>query len=251
MVTNMEKLMAEIPSPNVTAIHSLDFDKYKSFTKGDFSVLCHKNGIFEFRYNARKPDFHLVPVYDAFGIYQSQTYNVNVTGCKTSNFDKVGSVRFCTMNYNFASILTNIIKDFSVLDIIKDESGDWLEMVNVSQYFRFMMYKRGGEHFPHWDTDFAYDYNGTITKYSVVVYFTDNVTGEIAFVDETNTEFANSTLDWTRQATDEEIYLKINPSFFKIVAFPHTLCHTVLPFQDKNTGDRIICRGDILYRKCK
>ena len=79
-----------------------------------------------------------------------------------------------------------------------------------------------------------------------MAYFTECQTGELAFVKDTRGE----TTDWDRQAKDDEIYLKILPAPLKIVVFPHTLCHTVLPFTDKG-NERIICRGDILYKRAR
>lgn len=251
------KLMLEIPSPNVTKIIPLDFEELSGIQPKDFDISQHKNGIYEF--DLILPGSRLGKLNDiysmiarAFLAYRDHIYDVDVTGFKKNDGtpSSVGSTRFCTMNYDFAEFLTNIMKYRSVLDIIKDENGSWWEMLNVSQYFRFMRYQTGGEHYPHLDSDFEYEYNGAVTKYTVVVYFTRCNTGEIAFVDGTGTEFEGKTCDWSRQAKDEEIYLKIKPDVLKIVAFPHTLCHTVLPFTD-NCNVRMICRGDILYKKVK
>lgn len=245
----MDKLMLEMPSPNVHKIIPMDFLSLKSFPT-DFVVTPHENGIFEFDLPIQIDQHVLNIAHAAFDAHEKYIYDVSVTGFKTTidEYAPKGSTRFCTMNYQFAEFLTKAIKHRSAVDVIKDEQGNWMEMVNVSQYFRFMRYEGGGQHFPHYDSDFEYEYNKTFTKYSLVVYFTRCQTGELAFVNNNGHEFEGLTTDWNRQATDEEIYLKILPTPMKIVVFPHTLCHTVLPFTDKGS-ERIICRGDILYKK--
>jgi hypothetical protein len=252
----MEKLMLEMPSPNVTKMIPLDLGSKldKLVSPSDFVVTPHGKGIFEFTYHSKVANldgYIKTCVEDAFLAYKTNIYDVGVNGLKDDPLShKVGSTRFCAMDYDFAEFLTKIVKYRSAVDVIQDENGNWMEMLNVSQYFRFMRYKTGGEHFPHYDSDYTYEYNGAVTKYSLVAYFTRCQTGQFAFVDDQNTEFEGKIQDWSRQAKDEEIYLKVTPTPLKILVFPHTLCHTVLPFTDKNT-DRIICRGDLLFKKAQ
>lgn len=250
----MKDLMFEMCSPNITGLIPFKFQEFDQLDTSNFIVTPHGNGIFEFTYNHPhwgKPI--KVGVENIFNAHSDHIYNVNVTGLKTYRENPaVGSTRFCTMHYDFAAFLTKIIKHRCVVDVISEDNQpyirssdrNWYEMLNVSQYFRFMKYLAGGEHFPHYDSDFHYEYNGAITKYSLVVYFTECQTGELAFVKDTRGE----TTDWDRQAKDDEIYLKILPAPLKIVVFPHMLCHTVLPYTDKG-NERIICRGDILYKR--
>ena len=104
-----------------------------------------------------------------------------------------------------------------------------------------MKYENGGQHYPHYDTDFVIDKN-TITKYSLVMYFNDCKDGELVFCKDFRENHQNS--DWNRQVKEEEILLKIKPTAGMIVLFPHTLCHAVLPF----TGEeRNIVRGDLEF----
>lgn len=245
----MEKLMLEMPSPNVSKIIPMNFLSLSSFPT-DFVITPHANGIFEFDFPLKTDQRIKDIAQTAFEAHEKHIYDVGVTGFKSSldEYAPVGSTRFCTMNYPFAEFLTKVVKHRSVVDLIKDENGNWMEMLNVSQYFRFMRYTSGGQHFPHYDTDYEYEYNKAVTKYSLVAYFTRCETGAIAFVNHKGNEFEGKTTDWNRQATDDEIYLKILPAPLKIVVFPHTLCHTVLPYTDKGS-ERIICRGDILYKK--
>ncbi len=247
----MDKLMLEMPSPNVTKMIPLSFSDITRIEPNYFTVTPHPNGIYEYTYLGNRGQVISDCAQYAFEhTYKDHIYDVDVSGFKKPGDvtpAAVGSQRFCTMNYGFAEFLTKIIKHRSAVDVIQDENGNWMEMLNVSQYFRFMRYKAGGEHFPHYDSDFEYKYNGAVTKYSLVAYFTKCDTGELAFVNDKGTKFEGIINDWDRQAEDKEIYLKIKPAPLKIVVFPHTLCHTVLPYTDN--GERIICRGDLLYKK--
>jgi hypothetical protein len=105
-----------------------------------------------------------------------------------------------------------------------------------------MRYSKGGEHFPHYDSDFHG--SNYVTKYSLVMYFNDCESGELAFVDDPRRPVTES--DWERQATGEEIYRKITPRAGRIVLFPHTLCHTVLPFRGEASFRRVV-RGDLVF----
>lgn len=246
-------LMKEVPSCNVT--HILDIELGGPGMPHHFDIINHGKGVFEFNPIAclrtdKGKEYILEKLKRAFDTYQQHdaVYPVTITGLKTTDDDQIGSQRFCTMDYSFAQYLTNVIQHRSVVDIIQSQN-QWFEMINVSQYFRFMKYSRSGEHYPHYDSDFEYQYNNAITKYSVVVYFNDCDSGELAFIDD-NTPNAYNFSDWPQQAEDREIWLKIKPSYMKIVLFPHKLCHTVLPFIDKD-NIRYICRGDILFSRCK
>lgn len=241
----MTNLMREIPSPNVSKIIETRIAPFL-YSSSQYDIISHGRGVFEFNPTCSSlTDMILEKIQQAFEKYAQNgaTYPVSITGLKCVS-NGVGSTRFCTMDSSFAKYLTDVVSGRSVVDIIRADDN-WMEMINVSQYFRFMKYESGGEHFPHYDSDFVYDYNGAVTKYSLVVYFNDCDSGELAFIDDV-TEHSGDCSDWERQATDEEIWLKIKPSCMKIVLFPHTLCHTVLPFTDKN-NTRYICRGDILF----
>jgi hypothetical protein len=242
----MNMLMRELPSPNVTQMIDI-YLTHELYSPSQYDIISHGRGVFEFRpSNSHLTESILKTTQKAFQKYalNEAIYPVSTTGLKEIDGNGIGSTRFCTMDSRFASYLTDVISGRSVVDIIKD-NNHWMQMINVSQYFRFMKYESGGEHFPHYDSDFVYEYNGAVTKYSLVVYFNDCDTGELAFVND-DTSHSGDCTDWERQATDDEIWLKIKPSCMKIVLFPHTLCHTVLPFTDEN-NTRYICRGDILF----
>lgn len=250
-------LYPEQVSPNVTYINNQYIDEVfcKISPQQQLDIKCHGDGIFEIDVLNQNLDF-TSGIKQQFNLYgaQNQLYPVSVTGLKDVS-GGVGSERFCTMSSSLAAWLTDVIAGKCLVDYVAQEPTvtkfhgsvrNEFSFLNVSQYFRFMKYTKGGEHFPHYDSDFEYNRgaNIAVTKYSLVMYFTDCDTGEFAFVNDTRGE----TTDWNRQVTEDEIYLKIKPRRNKILLFPHTLCHTVLPFTDVD-NERVIVRGDILFKK--
>ncbi len=254
----------EILSPNVTHINNSHIESgIRSTVQGGFpeyTVNCHGNDIYEF-----VPVFPsgfvplAISVKSAFNAYNNagHLYDVSTSGLKDLTAG-VGSKRFCTFSDQLAAFLTDIISEKSFLQTytekIETESTGTVknyEFVNVSKYFRFMQYYNGGEHFPHYDSDFHYNNtrDPAVTKFSVVMYFSDCETGEFCFVnDSRRDDFGQTpTTDWEQQATNEEITLRIKPSVGKILLFPHNLCHTVLPYTDTH-GSRMVARSDILFR---
>lgn len=234
--------MNEIKSPNVKKIIPLQIaEVITSHDPEKFTIIDHDRGIFEFNYDCmiNQPSIELAARMD-FNRHKTSDclYEVDVTGIKSDY--GVGSERFCTMNKKLSEWLSKVIVGNSVVDFIPGH-----EIIGVSKYFRFMRYKSGGEHFPHYDSDFVHPFDpNKVTKYSLVMYFTDCDSGEFAFVKDNRKDHGNK--DWQIQAKEDQIELKILPKALKILIFPHTLCHTVLPFTDKNK-ERIIVRGDIYF----
>lgn len=247
-------------SPNVTMVR-----------KG-FSPAC--GGFFDFFHNpvatmhpngAIQIDSHISSdvinrMRETFNEYEQagHLYPVSVTGLKTGENDPVGSHRFCNMDRVLADAVTravnqlgiaqfNVVERDSFINIGECTGTSWDTLDRCSDYFRFMHYDSGGEHFPHYDSDFIFPNDSDrYTGYTVVIYFTDCETGEFAFVNDTRVNHGFT--DWDRQATDDEITLRIKPKEGRILLFPHNLCHTVLPFTDV-ANDRIIARGDLIFRK--
>lgn len=183
-----------------------------------------------------------------FGVYTNvnAVYPVNKTGLKTAS-DEVGSHRFCTQSRNLSELLHHILYKTDLFNGFFGDGGEALySFEGVSEYFRFMCYSNGGMHFPHYDSDFEYQGTNLVTKMSVVVYFSDNNSGELAFVEDEpfNQEVKN---DWHRQADDDEITMRIKPKFGRIVIFPHDKCHTVLEL--KENTHRVVVRGDLVFEK--
>ena len=227
-------LIKEAPSPNVTKNIPFAFD----MPSGYLDYTCEvNNGIYIFDPHYQDDADVIQNAFDnAFDLYRDKMYPVDVTGFKNPE-GRIGSERFCTMSSSLAMFFTRVIINSNMLDLYNGE-----EFVQVSKYFRAMKYQNGGEHFPHYDSNFVLD-DTLITKMSLVCYGDDCETGEIAFVrsfrDDQNTQ------DWDRQATDDEIFLKVKPKAGRIVVFDHRVCHTVLPYtEDKQ---RRVLRGDLIF----
>ena len=176
-------------------------------------------------------------------------YDVGVTGLKDNK--GVGSKRFCTHDLGLSRLIDHALKSAGILQYYNDGM-----YAGCSQYWRFMRYRAGGEHFPHYDGDFRWILpNGSICKttHSVVCYFSDCTTGEFAFVrgdkaleDEMRVKGVYAG-DWDRQANESEIIKKVKPRNGRVLIFPHDRLHTVLPFTESH--DRIIARGDLIFKE--
>ena len=256
--------MSLIISPNVKRIYNNHFAKILSYTPSSileyYDVLDEK--IIVINIQNQKYTDHLQNQFDTwFNHFKSEDLveNVSITGIKENMNDGQGSTRYSTNSPKLSEYLTDILNSFN-LNIRADFYEDFNSVNNkckyskVSDYFRFMKYTSGGQHYPHYDTDFQLD-ESTITKYSLVMYFNDCEDGELIFCKDNRRIFIKTafesfnhknTSDWDRQVEEEEILLKIKPKAGMIVLFPHTLCHAVLPF----TGEeRNIVRGDLEFVK--
>lgn len=171
-------------------------------------------------------------------------YDVTRTGLpNTESSEEVGSTRFCTNSLAFVRMMNGIIQNSCVFP----ETYKGEKFFSVSPYLRCMLYQNGGMHFPHYDSDYEFQNDKTLaTRYSLVMYLTDNDSGEIAFIDD-KTEWKETQSDWDRQATDDEIFLKLKPKAGRIVLFPHDLCHSVLELTDDKP--RAMIRGDVIFTK--
>lgn len=251
--------MSLIISPNVKRVYNNHFAKILSYTPSSilkyYDVLDEKVIIINIE-NQKYTD-HLQNQFDTwFNHFKSEglVENVSITGIKENMNDGQGSTRYSTNSPKLSEYLTDILNSFN-LDIRADFHRDYDSIINickyskVSDYFRFMKYTLGGQHYPHYDTDFIIDKN-TITKYSLVMYINDCEDGELVFCKDNRppkTEMSfigTDTSDWNRQVEEEEILLKIKPTAGMIVLFPHTLCHAVLPFTGR---ERNIVRGDLEF----
>ena len=243
--------MSLIISPNVKRIYNNHFEKNLNYTPSSilkyYDVLDEKVIVINIQ-NQEYIDY-LQNQFDIwFRHFKSEglVEDVSITGIKENMNDGQGSSRYSTNSPKLSEYLTNILNSFN-LNIRADFHKDYDSIINickyskVSDYFRFMKYMSGGQHYPHYDSDFVIDKN-TITKYSLVMYFNDCKDGELVFCKDFRENHQNS--DWNRQVKEEEILLKIKPKAGMIVLFPHTLCHAVLPF----TGEeRNIVRGDLEF----
>lgn len=232
-------------SPNVTYVNNTLMSNLVLELSGTTTEsTIHPNGIVQI-------DTHDISSHyqDSFRLYESKghIYPVTKSGLTlTDECKEVGSERFCTNNVDLAEALSGIIARSDAFPHVYKDSV----LHSVSPYFRFMRYRKGGMHFPHYDSDYNYSYPNKhlVTRYSLVMYFTDCQTGEIAFIND-NTVHCQDKSDWTRQAKEEEIYLKVKPKSGRIVLFPHHLCHSVLEFDDGENAERAMLRGDLIFSK--
>ena len=256
--------MSLIISPNVKRIYNNHFKKILNYTPDSIleyhDILDEKVIIINIQ-NKEYIDY----LQNQFNIWfnyfklKGLVENVSITGIKENMNDGQGSSRYSTNSPKLSEYLTDILNSFN-LNIIADFHEDFNSVNNkckyskVSDYFRFMKYTSGGQHYPHYDTDFQLGKN-TITKYSLTMYLNNCEDGELVFCKDSRLlkieipfdSFSHKdTSDWDRQVKEEEILLKIKPTAGMIVLFPHTLCHAVLPFTGK---ERNIVRGDLEFVK--
>ena len=232
-------------SPNVKRIYNNHFDNLRSSVP-DCSLQYHTIDSKQVIVIKIHDKDHLSDLQDEYHTWYKQFQkdglleDVSITGVKENMNDGQGSTRYSTNSLHLSTYLTKIINSFD-LDLY-DYHQDLLHKFNkVSYYFRFMKYKSGGQHYPHYDSD--YSDRRRVTKYSLVMYFNDCDDGELVFCEDSRENHHNS--DWDRQCKEDEILLKIKPQKGLIVLFPHTLCHSVLPF----TGEeRNMVRGDLEFR---
>ena len=244
----------ELVSPNVKYSNASFLSKSitkKMLNNYDGECFFHENDIVELKlFNNINKDVDAITteVLDWFYLMSKKefTYDVSTTGrIEDLNSETFGSSRFCIHNEILSNLIFDRLKKMSINQVYKDENDVFWNFLGVSKYWRFMKYNDGGEHYPHYDSDFMTNKN-QFTKFSCVVYFTDCNSGEFAFVNHDGKDKS----DWTRQAHENEISLKVLPRKMNVLIFPHTLCHTVLPFNPiSNDEVRIIARGDLIYEK--
>jgi hypothetical protein len=126
---------------------------------------------------------------------------------------------------------------------------NWIP-VGVSPMLRYMKYETGGQHFAHYDAAFIYPGGEYRTLKSFVLYLTTNKSGATRFINDRQAlpVWERDHSDWTRPAYPGEVIKIIQPEKGNMLVFDHRMCHDVEPY-DGAEGDRIIIRGDIIYKK--
>ena len=237
--------MSLLISPNVKRIYNNHFDNLRSSVP-DCSLQYHtidSKQVIVIKIHDKDHLSHLQNEYHTwYKQFQKDSLleDVSITGIKENMNDGQGSTRYSTNSFHLAHYLTKVINSFNLNLCIYHKDLSY-KFDKVSDYFRFMKYKNGGQHYPHYDSDF--ENRGLVTKYSLVMYFNDCDDGELVFCKDSRENHQNS--DWNRQCTKDETLLEIKPEKGLIILFPHTLCHSVLPF----TGEeRDIVRGDLEFK---
>lgn len=195
----------------------------------------------------------------------SQFYPVGVQGkSDVSKNEQIGSHRITVHDVSFSRYLTHCLFNHPNSNIIPlrltetspvdwksdnpEELNYWIPL-HVSPVFRYMKYKKGGNHFVHYDSSFKTHDNPLIrTMQSGVLYLSDNkVYTRLINDKQAELSFDKRThLDWTQKALKEDVVLNVESIKGNILTFPHYLPHDVTEnFEDK---DRIVIRFDIFYQ---
>jgi NAD+ synthetase len=118
----------------------------------------------------------------------------------------------------------------------------------LSPLLRFMRYEPGGRHLGHYDA--AYDYgDGRRTLLSVVFFLTTcRDSGATRFLRDGQEHLptaARTFEDWSRDARDDEVLVRVLPVAGGAVLFDHRVCHDVERWSGE--GRREIVRADVVY----
>jgi hypothetical protein len=186
---------------------------------------------------------------------KQEKYTVGVDGI--SNDSNVGSYRSMGWMPVLArdinkQILLNIMPkkiNHDYLDIPLNESRNY-DYIGSTPWFRFMKYKSGGKHTPHYDCSYINENEKYITLYSWVLFLNSidrNDGGKFQFIDDEQQYHSNS-INWdkrdhTKMSTD--VICSIRPVQGSMLIFPHWLCHQVEEYTGNDS--RYIIRGDVAY----
>jgi NAD+ synthetase len=118
----------------------------------------------------------------------------------------------------------------------------------LSPLLRFMRYEPGGRHFGHYDAGFDYG-DGRRTLLSVVFFLsTAASSGATRFLRDGQEQVPVAQRDfddWSREAREDEIAVRLLPFEGDAIVFDHRVCHDVERWE--GPGPRIIIRADVVY----
>jgi hypothetical protein len=194
---------------------------------------------------------------------------VSIQGMQEVTPETTGSVRTTCWAPGSAELIWDLVK--YDLEIIKPDyttSTDWWQKEHldekdapkgnvawvpcgVSPMLRYMKYQKGGQHYAHYDASFIYPGGEYRTLKSFVLYLTTNKSGATRFIADGQGDmpvWRRNHADWTRPTCPTEIRDMFLPIKGNLLLFDHRICHDVEPY-DGAEGDRIIIRGDIIYKK--
>lgn len=186
-------------------------------------------------------------------------YDVGVQGLPSNT--EVGSRRITAYDEGFSRFLTSILAS-RLSPVILDEYSpvDWQSQnpgklnywvpLGVSTMFRYMRYRRGSQHYTHYDAPYIHPENPLIrTLQSGVLYLTDSASCCTCFVDDKQSGkpfVKRNHSDWDRETLKEEIVARYRSVSRSALLFFHQLPHFVTKHEGDN--DRIIIRFDVTYR---
>lgn len=197
---------------------------------------------------------------------------VSVSGVEDGNNYGVGSVRATGWSTLFADRLTELMipylpnlkcDDFTATDWWQNSNRDKVGLnedryhkwnpIEISPLLRFMKYQKDSEHFAHYDAGFFYPDGIHRTLQSVVIYLTDNNSGATRFIQDNQDRlpiWEREHSDWIKRVDMGDVKYQVYPKKGSVLIFNHRLCHDVEQFNGLD-GDRIIIRGDVIYRGVK
>ena len=184
---------------------------------------------------------------------------VSVQGFKDTVDTGIGSMRTTVWSAELAQqlwqrigphLMTQYMNPYTPTDWWQGDPGRQVwKPIAISPLLRFMRYKRGGEHYSHYDAGFIYPDDRYRTLKSVVIYLTDSEgSGATRFIKDQQDDIPiwdRQHNDWLRQAQPEEVLYRSVPEAGKVLVFDHRRCHDVEPY----TGSmpRVIIRADVVY----
>lgn len=191
---------------------------------------------------------------------ESQTWiPVGIDGIK-SNYkkgDTIGSYRLSCYEKEVADALWERIKHHfpTVRHMNPSSPTDWdnhehWEPIGINPLLRFIRYNKNGFLVPHYDGPFIQDENIRSLS-SFVMYLTNNEgEGGTRFLRDSQTSLPLSGRDysdWTREASETDVYYKVQPEKGDGLIFDHRVLHDSEKI--KSEDYKIIIRTDIMYRR--
>lgn len=184
---------------------------------------------------------------------------VNIQGQKIGCGDeKIGSERVTMWFPDLAKQLYNLMQPFLTARLMSDFSRtDWWQAgshknwqpIALSPLLRFMEYKAGAAHFPHYDSAFIYPDSPYRSLMSVIFYLTSHPDcGATRFLEDNQgllPEWERAHADWQRAATEQDILIKIQPKTGTVLCFDHRLLHDAECYN--GLSPRIIIRADLVF----
>jgi hypothetical protein len=198
----------------------------------------------------------LIEYFESIGTYAP----VTIQGTQVVSDDTVGSMRITgyapTVADDLYQLLADVLTDTKVCnemtptDWWQYDTGRVWEVAGFSPMLRFMRYSNGGKHYPHYDAGYIYPNTSYRTLKSFILYLTTNKSGATRFIRDGQDGIPvmhRNHADWDREPLEEEVISRTLPVAGNMLVFDHRLCHDVEAYTDE-VGDRVIIRGDVLYR---
>ncbi len=190
--------------------------------------------------------------------------SVSVQGMAPGYNDEIGSNRTTMWNTSMAEGLWRLFQRYE-LDkqpmICHDKTAtDWWQggyhpgrfwdTIAVSPMMRYMKYSNGGQHYAHYDAGYIYPDDRYRSLKSIVIYLTTNKTGATRLIYDGQSHIPvneRNHTDWDHEVNEVDVLVSVKPVKGRIFVFDHRMCHDVSRY-DGAEGDRIIIRGDLIFK---